>query len=140
MAHLTLEEGKKVAVTGFILLLVITVAEVIIALVGNGHIVDGLHFPKLVMIPIMCILSFYKAYYIVKEFMHLGHETRGMAASIVLPTLLLVWAIIAFLWEGDAWRSNRDYVKEKNQAPATEQKAPETKPTGAIQHKTFQLG
>lgn len=118
MAHITLEEGKKIAVNGFVLLLIITVVEVIIALIGNGHLIEGFYLSKLIMIPVMCILSFYKAYYIVKEFMHLGHETRGMAASIILPTILLIWAIIAFLWEGEAWRQKRAYVKDKNMEPA----------------------
>lgn len=72
--------------------------------------------PKIIMIPLMIAFSLYKAYYIVGEFMHLGHETRGMAFSVVLPTLLLVWGIIAFLWEGDAWRSNRKKVEDKDQA------------------------
>lgn len=119
MGHFSREEGIKIAVKGFILLLIVTLAEVAIALIGNGHI-GGMHWPKMVMIPVMCILSLYKAYYIVSVFMHLGHETRGMAASIVLPMLLLIWAIVAFLWEGEAWRDSRNYVRDRNQTKATE--------------------
>lgn len=122
-AHgLSIEEQRKadisVGVKGFIILLIITFLEVAVALVGNGHIIGGLTFPKMIMIPLMIGLSVYKAYYIVGTFMHLGHETKGMAASIVLPMLLLVWAVIAFLWEGESWRSNRHDL-DKNSKPAT---------------------
>jgi cytochrome c oxidase subunit 4 len=109
------KEDIGIAVRGFIILLIVTFIEVGIALVGNGHIIEGFTLPKIVlMVPIMIMFSLYKAYYIVSIFMHLGHETRGMAASIVLPMLIFVWAIIAFLWEGSSWNNNRNYVKSKN--------------------------
>lgn len=111
MGHvLSSKEGMKLAMKGFTILLIVTLIEVAIALLGNGHI-GGMHWPKMLMIPVMCILSLYKAYYIVGVFMHLGSETKGMAASIVLPTTLLFWAIIAFLWEGDTWNNRRNGVK-----------------------------
>lgn len=132
MSHtITRKEGIQIAMKGFIILLIITVFEVGVALVGNGHI-GGMHWPKMIMIPLMCLLSLYKAYYIVGVFMHLGHETRGMAASIVLPMLLLVWAIIAFLWEGDACRESRSYVRDRNRAKV------ET-PAKTDEHKTGSL-
>ena len=109
-------EHVQTAVKGFILLLIITLLEVGVALIGNGHLIEGLHFSKWIMIPVMTAMSFYKAYYIVSEFMHLGHEARGMAFSVILPTFLLVWAIIAFLWEGDAWKNNRKHILDKNAA------------------------
>jgi len=109
------KEDIGIAVRGFIILLIVTFIEVGIALVGNGHIIEGFTLPKIVlMVPIMIMFSLYKAYYIVSIFMHLGHETKGMAASIVLPMLIFVWAIIAFLWEGSSWNNNRNYVKTKN--------------------------
>ncbi len=114
--HITsTKEDIGIAVRGFIILLIVTFIEVGIALVGNGHIIEGFTLPKIVlMVPIMIMFSLYKAYYIVSIFMHLGHETKGMAASIVLPMLIFVWAIIAFLWEGSSWNNNRNYVKTKN--------------------------
>ncbi len=143
MAHAHAAPDRKkdigIATKGFILLLIITVLEVGVALIGNGHLITDFHITKLVMIPLMIALSLYKAYYIVGEFMHLGHETRGMAATVVLPTLLLVWGIIAFLWEGDAWRANRKLIKDKN---AEKQTAPAPKTTGARMQDvpTFLLG
>lgn len=118
-AHgLSIEDQRKadigVGTKGFMVLLAVTFGEVGIALVGNGHI-GGMEWPKLIMVPLMIILSLYKAYYIVGTFMHLGHEVRGMAMSVILPTFLLVWAVIAFLWEGDSWRKSRNYGKPKTE-------------------------
>ena len=111
----TVKEDVNVAVKGFIILLIITFIEVGIALVGNGHIIEGFTLPKIfLMIPLMIAFSLYKAYYIVSIFMHLGHETKGMAASIVLPMLLFIWAITAFLWEGKAWNNSKNYINDKN--------------------------
>ena len=114
VAGLSIEEQRKldinVGVKGFIILLIVTFGEVAIALIGNGHIIDGMTWPKLLMVPLMIGLSLYKAYYIVSIFMHLGAEVRAMAMSVVLPMLLLVWAVIAFLWEGESARDNRNYV------------------------------
>lgn len=114
MAGLTYEEGKKQAYRGFILLGVITIVEVLIALVGNGHVIDGVVFPKFIMYPIMIGLSLYKAYFIINEFMHMKYEVRGLALSVILPTFLLIWAIIAFLQEGSSWGKRRNLIKEKN--------------------------
>ena len=64
MGHvLSSKEGMKLAMKGFTILLIVTLIEVAIALLGNGHI-GGMHWPKMLMIPVMCILSLYKAYYI----------------------------------------------------------------------------
>lgn len=111
----TVKEDVNIAVKGFIILLIITFIEVGIALVGNGHIIAGFTLPKIfLMIPLMIAFSLYKAYYIVSIFMHLGHETKGMASSVVLPMLLFIWAITAFLWEGKAWNNSKNYIKDRN--------------------------
>ncbi|AFC24239.1 cytochrome C oxidase subunit IV family protein [Saprospira grandis] len=116
MAHVTTrEEDIKVGRNGFIILLIVTFAEVGIALIGNGHLIEGLTLPKMIMIPVMIALSLYKAYYITAIFMHLGSEVKPMIATIILPMLLFIWAIIAFLWEGSAWFNNQEYVNKKNQ-------------------------
>ena len=78
------------------------------------------------MVPVMIAFSLYKAYYIVSIFMHLGHETKGMAASIVLPMLLFIWAITAFLWEGKSWNNNQNYVNDKNKESQKEVKDKKT--------------
>lgn len=123
---LNYEEGLAVVKRGLILLAVITLVEVAIALVGNGHIIDGLHLPKLVMYPLMIGFSLYKAYFIVYHFMHMAHEVKGLAMSVLLPCLLLVWAIIAFFQEGSSWHARRDLIQRKNELPSK----PVTKPIG----------
>jgi cytochrome c oxidase subunit IV len=122
---LSYEEGKKVVVKGLLLLAVVTIVEVLIALVGNGHIISGFHLPKIIMYPLMIGLSLYKAYFIVYEFMHMRYEVKGLAMSVLLPTLLLVWGVIAFLQEGSSWGSRRELIKEKNAIEVSDVKAPE---------------
>jgi len=56
----------------------------------------------------VCILTLAKAYYIVSVFMHLGDEIRNMIMTIVVPLLLFVWFIAAFLWDGNAWKNLRN--------------------------------
>lgn len=114
MGHMTYEESKSVAFKLIIMLAVITVIEVLIALVGKGHI-GGMHAPVWAMAISMIALSLYKAYKIVYEFMHLGHEVPTMLKSVLLPVLLLIWAIIALFWEGNYWGESRAGIQEKNQ-------------------------
>ena len=42
-------------------------------------------------------LTILKAYYIVSEFMHLGHEVKGLIMSILLPMIFIVWLIVALV-------------------------------------------
>ena len=111
---LSYEESKKLVVKGLILLGIITLVEVAIALVGNGHIIEGMTWPKWVMYPLMIGFSLYKAYFIVYEFMHMRYEAKGLAMTVLLPTLLLVWAIIAFFHEGNSYKERRELIMEKD--------------------------
>ncbi|MEM6963118.1 MAG: cytochrome C oxidase subunit IV family protein [Bacteroidota bacterium] len=118
MGHLTYEESKKVVFKGLILLGVVTIVEVVIALLANGHVVssidigDGwMRYPYML---IMIGLSIYKAYFIVYEFMHMRYEVKGLVASVILPMGLLVWAIVAFFNEGASYGERRNVVKERN--------------------------
>jgi cytochrome c oxidase subunit IV len=106
--------AKKIALKTIIILAVVTVIEVLIALTGKGYIIDGYHAPKLVMNSLMIGMSVYKAYLIVFEFMHMKYEARGLMLSVLLPVCLLFWAIIAFLYEGNAWKGNRHTVQERS--------------------------
>lgn len=62
----------------------------------------------------MIIMSFVKAYFIVYEFMHMKYEVPGLMKSVLLPTLLLIWAIIAFFYEGNDWQKRRALINNKN--------------------------
>jgi cytochrome c oxidase subunit IV len=57
---------------------------------------------------IIVILTLAKAFYIVSIFMHLGDEIRNMIMTIVVPLLLFVWFIAAFLWDGNEYRNLRN--------------------------------
>jgi cytochrome c oxidase subunit IV len=121
--NISYEDAKKGAWKGFWILLAVTIVEVLIALFGNGHLIEGFRLNGIlrffVMILIMIALSAYKAKFIVMEFMHLGHEVKSMAMTVILPTLLLVWAIIAFLWEGNYWERRRNDGKEVEKEQST---------------------
>ncbi len=121
MAHLSYEESKKKVFFGLGLLAAVTVVEVLISLAGKGYIIPGLERYRAVLYIaglILVVLSLYKAYFIVYEFMHMRYEVKGLAMTVLLPTLLLVWAIIAFFQEGNSWKNRREQIKEKNEQPA----------------------
>jgi cytochrome c oxidase subunit 4 len=56
----------------------------------------------------VCILTLAKAYFIVSVFMHLGDEIRNMIMTIVVPLLLFVWFIFAFIYEGNSYKNLRN--------------------------------
>lgn len=68
------------------------------------------------------ILTLLKAYYIVSVFMHLGDEVRNLIMTIVVPLVLFVWFIIAFLADGNSWRNMRN--TNAGSRPNIEQAAP----------------
>lgn len=123
MAHLSYEEGKKLVFKGLWLLGAVTLVEVVVSLFGKGHIWAGIKdlsgVGGTIVVGIVGLLliglSLYKAYFIIYNFMHMAFEAKGLAMSVLLPTLLLIWAIIAFFQEGDSWKDRREQIKEKNE-------------------------
>jgi len=60
---------------------------------------------------IFVTLTIVKAFYIVSEFMHLGHEAKGLMYSIVLPMIFVIWLIVARVnLEGAAIKDSRGIV------------------------------
>jgi cytochrome c oxidase subunit IV len=57
---------------------------------------------------VIVLLTLAKAYYIVSVFMHLGDEIRNFIMTIVVPLILFVWFIIAFLADGNSWKNMRN--------------------------------
>jgi len=56
-------------------------------------------------------LTIYKAFFIVSEFMHLGHEVKGLMYSIILPMIFIIWLIVALVnLEGAALKDSRGTV------------------------------
>lgn len=100
--------GTKRIWKTFWLLLVITVIELGLGLtmyLTHGSIGTAV---VLFLKGVIVILSLAKAFYIVSIFMHLGDELRNMIMTIVVPLMLFVWFIGAFLWDGNAMRSIRN--------------------------------
>ncbi len=91
----------------FWILLVITLIELGLGL--TNYLATGLpSWLHMTFKGFICILSLAKAFYIVSIFMHLGDEIRNMIMTIVVPLLLFVWFITAFLWDGSSFRTLRN--------------------------------
>lgn len=130
-------EFKKRVWKTTILLSIITVIELGIGLsiylIHKGP--DPNQLLVLMFKGMVCILSLAKAYYIVSVFMHLGDEIRNMIMTIVVPLLLFIWFIAAFIIDGNSYKNLRNtYDKHfletttpKDHHKAVEEKAPEKK-------------
>ncbi|MEM6771486.1 MAG: cytochrome C oxidase subunit IV family protein [Bacteroidota bacterium] len=134
--HASYEDSKKAVWKGLGLLAVVTLVEVFLSLGKATDWAKDLSFIFVGLALLIIILSVYKAYFIIYEFMHMRYEVKGLAMTVLLPCILLVWAVIAFFYEGDAWKGNRDTVNERNRLEA---------PTGfdveAIdEERTYHLG
>ena len=53
-------------------------------------------------VSIFVLMTLVKAFYIVAEFMHLKGEVNMLIWSILIPTIFVVWLVIALLLEGDS--------------------------------------
>ena len=104
--HHSEEEFRSRVRKTTILLSVITIIEL-----GLGLLMYATELPAWIVMAlkgIIVILTLAKAFYIVSVFMHLGDEIRNMIMTIVVPLLLFVWFIGAFLWDGSAYRASRN--------------------------------
>lgn len=116
--HKTYEESIRDVYKGLGLLAAVTLVEVFISLFGKGYMgIDVSDYSVVLAIVALAliVLSLYKAYFIIYEFMHMRYEVKSLAMSVLLPTLLLVWALIAFFQEGNSWKERRDDIKEREQ-------------------------
>ena len=123
------EPGGKEVVTKIIRTTVILSVITIIELgMGLGMyalpMAEGL---KLFLKGVIVILSLAKAFYIVGVFMHLREEVKNLIMTIVVPLLLFVWFIAAFLYEGNSWKNLRNTYNPKQAvtAPAAPHEAGE---------------
>lgn len=116
--HVSHEESIKKVYKGLLLLGAVTLIEVFISLAGKGHIsflkglIEYKWFLYLVALGLI-VFSLYKAYFIIYEFMHMRYEAKALGMTVLLPMLLLVWAIVAFFQEGNAWGTARADYKEQ---------------------------
>jgi len=122
--HSDAEFKKRVRKTT-ILLSVITVIELAIGLtIYNIHKgPDPSHLLVLMFKGMVCILTLAKAYYIVSVFMHLGDEIRNMIMSVIVPLLLFIWFIAAFLWDGNSYKNLRNSYDKHFEEKSIEKKS-----------------
>jgi hypothetical protein len=73
---------------------------------------------------LVCILTLAKAFYIVSIFMHLGDEIRNLIMTIIVPLMLFIWFLAAFLWDGNSWKNlkntdagSRPYIEKVQDHP-----------------------
>jgi len=117
--HLSYEDSVKAVWKGLGLLAAVTVIEVLLSLMKAQDWAKEMGWLFSLLAVLIIILSIYKAYFIIYEFMHMAYEVKGMAMSVLLPTTLLLWGVIAFFWEGSAWKNNREVIQERNRIEAT---------------------
>ena len=130
---LSYEKSKKIALKTILILGFITIFEVLFALAGKGHLFGGaMMMPGIVIALVMIFLSATKAYLIIYEFMHMKYEVPGLVKTVLLPTLLLVWAIIAFFYEGRDWQARRALIMDKNKEKSSERKVENHSQTGMV--------
>lgn len=104
--HEPAQNTKRIWKT-FWLLLVITIIELAIGFLMYAVPTMGTAL-VLFLKGVIVILSLAKAFYIVSIFMHLGDELRNMIMTIIVPLMLFVWFIGAFLWDGNSFRTMRN--------------------------------
>ena len=109
----------------FRILLYITVFELVLAIGYYEMTFSNPHLVKHILNGVFIILTLAKAFFIIAEFMHLGHELRNLIMTIAIPALLFLWFIGAFLWDGNSYKNLRnDY--DRNHLEQSKQKV-ETK-------------
>jgi cytochrome c oxidase subunit IV len=114
----------------FWILLILTIIELGLGL-AIYQLDKGDPSPMLILFikGVISILTLAKAFYIISIFMHLGDEIRTMILSVAIPATLFIWFIIAFLADGNSFRTarntdagSRPYIEQKIQhhvPPAT---------------------
>ncbi len=92
----------------FWILLAVTLVEVFIGMQLSTS------MPKALLAFIFLGLTLFKAGYIVAIFMHLGDEKKNFMITVLIPLVLFVWFIIAFLADGSFWLHMNDTSKARD--------------------------
>ncbi len=100
MSDLSYQEQKSTVWKTTGILAAVTIIEVLCALF--------LPVPYFMIAILMIVMTLLKAFYIVGVFMHLKYEVKNLILTVLIPVTLLFWAIVAFLWEGDWWKTARE--------------------------------
>ena len=121
----------------FRILLYITVVELILAISYYEITFSNPHLVKHLLNGVFIVLTLAKAFFIIAEFMHLGHELRNLIMTIAIPAMLFLWFIGAFLWDGNSYKNLRNNY-DRNHLEQSKQQAPvkqgqEAKKPGSIE-------
>ena len=75
----------------------------ILGIITTIEFIFAFTMPRGMLLNIIFIsLTIVKAFYIMAEFMHLGHEKKALVWSVLIPIILLIWLILALLLESSA--------------------------------------
>ena len=102
-------DSRKDVLKTIIILSAVTVIEVGVAIAYDHFNPTGGNFKWLINL-FMAVMSVVKVIYIMGTFMHLKHETRGFFLTVLIPFMFLIWAIIAFGYEGGSWQHMRSLL------------------------------
>ncbi len=115
----------------FWVLTAITVFELFIAIIYY----ETDFLPKHFLNGVFIIMTLAKAFFIIAEFMHLGHEIKNMVMTVAIPCLLFIWFVIAFLGDGDSYlnlrnKYDRDFYEKSKTKVQKAEHHPEAKKPG----------
>jgi cytochrome c oxidase subunit IV len=105
-AHHSEEEGKKIRKKIWFVTLLLTIITAVEVCLG-AYIKQGSGVWPFVKWSFI-IMTLLKAAYIVLVFMHLGDEVKNLMMTIIVPLMLFIWFIAAFLIDGNSWRNLRN--------------------------------
>lgn len=98
-------QSKKDVYRTTIILSIVTVVEVLGSIVYESVVDPATRWPLMLFVTMASIV---KAYWIMKVFMHVGHENKGFVFTLLFPFVFLVWAIIAFAADGSHFHALRE--------------------------------
>ena len=104
--HVEHKENKNEVRNVTIILSVLTLVELALGYWMYAAELEG--FLRGFIKGVIIILMLAKAFYIVAYFMHLGHELKNLIMTIVVPLGLFFWFIIAFLYDGNSYKTLRN--------------------------------
>lgn len=86
----------------FWILLIVTAIEVVLGIIKPSVLIDNSFLGTTLLNLVFIVLTIIKAAYIVMEFMHLGHEVKGLKWTILLPAVVLIpYLLFILLVEGN---------------------------------------
>lgn len=114
--------GVKEIIKVTIILSVLTAIELALGFWMMGMPLESTS--RLTVKGVIIILMMAKAFYIVAYFMHLKHEIKNLIMTIVVPLILFVWFITAFLYDGNSFRHLRNTYDRHYKEQSTIKVAP----------------